>query len=139
MIGALADAAGVFGDPAVTRALDLAAYGKTGEGKDVLPFLPEYPNNQETTHGRLAVKTLEWRAFDKHLTARAVPVGIYAIIVGISFEVRLDGNTVGKFGSYEEAKAAAQADYEMRIRSALSPAATSGSEAGGGDVREDRE
>jgi hypothetical protein len=34
--------------------------------------------------------------------------------------------------SVEEAKAAAQADYEQRIRSALSPAATPVSEAGGG-------
>lgn len=43
VIGALASAAGVFEDPAVIRALDLAAYGKTEDGRDVLPFLPEYP------------------------------------------------------------------------------------------------
>lgn len=45
VIGALAHAAGVFNDPAVTRALDLAAYGKTTDGNDVLPFTPKYPNN----------------------------------------------------------------------------------------------
>lgn len=43
VIGNLADAAGVFDDPAVIRALDLAAYGKTEDGLDVLPFYPEYP------------------------------------------------------------------------------------------------
>jgi hypothetical protein len=43
VIGSLSDAAGVFEDPAVIRALDLAAYGKTEDGKDVLPFAPEYP------------------------------------------------------------------------------------------------
>lgn len=37
----------------------------------------------------------------------------------------------GYRNTLDEAKAAAQADYEQRIRSALSPAATSGSEAGG--------
>ena len=47
VIGSLAEAAGVFCDPAVVRALDLAAYGKTGDGEDVLPFAPEYPASHQ--------------------------------------------------------------------------------------------
>lgn len=48
--------------------------------------------------------------------------GSYAVIGGKIYEL---------FDTLDEAKSAAQADYEQRIRSVLSPAATSGSEAGG--------
>ncbi len=48
VVGSLADAAGVFDDPAVIRALDLATDGKTEDGSDVLPFLPNYPAQRPT-------------------------------------------------------------------------------------------
>lgn len=42
VIGGLAHYADVSNDPAVVRALDLAAYGRTMDGGDVLPFrLPD--------------------------------------------------------------------------------------------------
>lgn len=47
VIGSLAEAAGVFDDPHVIRALDLAAYGKTQDGGDVLPFCPAYESAKQ--------------------------------------------------------------------------------------------
>lgn len=82
----------------------------------------------------VAVKALEWREFDKHLIARAEPVGVYAVLCSEGFEARLSGEWLGRFGSYQAARTACQSDYEARIRSALAtpapaPAASGGLEA----------
>lgn len=53
VIGVLAHMAGIpSDDPHVIRALDLAAYGKTEDGKDVLPFEPT--GRQPTGHVEIA-------------------------------------------------------------------------------------
>jgi hypothetical protein len=56
VIGSLAEAAGVFDDPQVIRALDLAAYGKPQDGGDVLPFAPAYESaKQKEAEGWLSM------------------------------------------------------------------------------------
>lgn len=62
VIGTLAEMAGVFQDPAVVRALDLAAYGKTEDGIDVLPFHPTAPSPPADDAGvaRIDLATLKW-------------------------------------------------------------------------------
>lgn len=80
--------------------------------------------------GGVVVRPLEWRTFDKHLSAQAAPVGVYGVLCAEGFELRLSGEWIGRFDSYQAAKAAAQADYEARIRSALaaSPSAVASHE-----------
>lgn len=73
------------------------------------------------------VKDLEWReepippAWE---CLASTGVGLYCIPLGRNlFALRFrDKDTLGEFDTLEAAKAAAQADYEARIRSALAPA-----------------
>ena len=61
------------------------------------------------------VKALEWHADNAHSI-----VGRYWITyTGGRIGLHRDQQRIGKFGSPDEAKAAAQADFEARIRSAL--------------------
>lgn len=96
----------------------------------------------------VAVKALEWRAIERARLDEdpsteetgdyeaTSPFGEYFIECGFGsdsyvWSVSFCGDFVIDKDDPEAAKAAVQADYEQRIRSALSPAATSGSEAGG--------
>lgn len=76
----------------------------------------------ESQTGAVRVKALEWVAIEEG--QRAITVcGMYAISPkGTKLTLTgIPGNNFGKFTNIEEAKAAAQADYEQRISSALEP------------------
>jgi hypothetical protein len=88
--------------------------------------------------GAVAVKPLEWRyapvpPCGEWLAPSAV--GLYCVPLGrAGYTLRFrDREEVGDFHTLDEAKAAAQADYETRIRSALLPAAALKGEAVAGD------
>ena len=70
------------------------------------------------------VKGLEWREEFGYAARAESPVGVYAIndFVGFEDRYRLGCPTAGRllcFTTLSEAKAAAQADYERRILSAI--------------------
>ena len=78
--------------------------------------------------GEVEVRALEWREEAIPPTGECLAstvVGLYSIPLGRSvFVLRFrDKDTLGKFPALEAAKAAAQADYTARIRSALATTA----------------
>lgn len=91
------------------------------------------PSDEENDDfSSVAVKALEWNPFEAH-----TPIGRYRVAdhpgTDGLFSCNLDGNRVGRFASVAEAKAAAQADFDTRIRSCLSHNAGE-IEAGGEDA-----
>lgn len=64
------------------------------------------------------VKALRWNPFEANTSIGRYHVADHRGEDGL-FGAGLDGNVIGRFGSVSEAKAAAQADYEARIRSAI--------------------
>lgn len=74
------------------------------------------------------VKALEWKALGKFVEISETPFGEYTVEYyeesdGCGWEAVYDETgTLGYFPKEAEAKAAAQADYEQRIRSAIEPA-----------------
>jgi len=82
------------------------------------------------THVR--VKPLEWLEREDSSFRGASAIGYYHIFPGTGFSYDLCGPVGGRLATYkrlDEAKAAAQADYERRILSALSTT-TEGSDRG---------
>lgn len=72
-----------------------------------------------------AIKPLEWGALEDGTHKGTSSIGYYHIFPGTGFAHDLAGPVGGPLGTHkrlEAAKAAAQADYEARIRSALIPA-----------------
>ena len=63
----------------------------------------------------VAVKPLEWR----HDNAHSIIGRYWITYTGGKIGLHLDQRKIGKFADPDEAKAAAQSDFETRIRSAL--------------------
>ena len=85
---------------------------------------PTHPAAEAPGQGPVGVKPLEWREAPVPPSGECLassPVGLYCIPLGRGqFVLRYrDRHTLGQFATLEDAKAAAQADYEQRIRSAL--------------------
>lgn len=81
VIGSLAEAAGVFDDPHVIRALDLAAYGKTQDGGDVLPFCPAYESAKQKGEAEgwvLVPKEPTEPMIEAHFHAHATAMTVFA-------------------------------------------------------------
>jgi hypothetical protein len=92
---------------------------------DVRAGTSAFVRNQERKE--VGVKPLEWRQepippMGEWLASS--PVGLYCILISSDkFRLRFrDQATIGTFDTLEEAKAAAQADYDAAIRSTLTPA-----------------
>lgn len=71
----------------------------------------------------VAVKALEWEAREDGSHCGTSAIGRYHVFPGTGFSYDLCGPVGGRLSTHKrlsEAKAAAQADYEARIRSALS-------------------
>lgn len=81
---------------------------------------PSPPSVQEP----VAVKAMEWvEASSGYWKAHSVGgrYSTYRVSYALGFDLRRDGESIGEYHlSLEAAKSAAQADYEKRIRSALS-------------------
>lgn len=80
--------------------------------------------------GTVGVKTLEWRKFERGHTARTPFHDVYGILpwyeLSGDWAVRRNGKEIARTKDEQTAQAAAQADYEARILSALttSPASS---------------
>lgn len=93
-----------------------------------------YDEQRAVAVPEVAVKALEWREAAVPPAGEVLagsPAGLYCIQLGWGnrFPLRFrDSVTLGEFKTLEEAQAAAQADYETRIRAALTAAPSPASE-----------
>lgn len=125
------------GVAAATSSCDPVAYLRHGEQTFVqnVPFgamwisdrddprsFPVYDRPQLPAPS-VAVKALEWEAREDGSHCGTSAIGRYHVFPGTGFSYDLCGPVGGRLSTHKrlsEAKAAAQADYEARIRSALS-------------------
>ena len=72
------------------------------------------------------IKQLEWEFYGTYYSAET-PVGHYVILQGdelylesfLTYTLTYNGNLIADFNRFEEAKAAAQADFEKRVKECL--------------------
>jgi hypothetical protein len=105
----------------------------THKAREVMALLASAPAPASGRVDAVAVKALEWQAdpFSEALIADTNGLGRY-VITPYEGQFKVAGGNVRSLKpTVEAAQIKAQADYEQRIRSALSPAATPVSEAGG--------
>jgi hypothetical protein len=110
-------------DMILANGLETALSNTLETAREALAASPAVPEVEP-----VAVKPLGWICAGQHLFKAVSPFGSYCIEdqgenwTDDRYWLDFDGRKIGKFGSSEPAKAAAQADYEQRIRSALVPA-----------------